>query len=1045
MWRWVLFISVIISGLSLFVCKLPAPPPGPESATVDLGFELPSGEQVKKNVFEDTIGNQVKICMFLNLTQYFDSVVVKITMGTDYVKKYSFNTYAEETTVATYPIIFSAAGEYNVILTAYIDGELKTASATIIIRNNQQVTPNNKPVLTVPQSEKIGVGQELTFSVTATDPDNGQQVTIIPSKKPESATFSNGLFKWTPGSADTGLTTVTFVASDNGDPVKSDTESVVISVSSNQVNRSPRWISNTIKETLKPGVLFSYDLSGKFYDPDNDSIKVTLLSELPPKDTIIGSVYTFTPASSDTGKFTVHITARDPAGLEDTLKMELTVSSNPVIEKVTITFDKNGADIDAVPATKTITSGATIDALPTPPSRAGYTFAGWNTSSNGTGIAFTAATAVTISDTVYAQWTAGAFTITYNLNGGTNNSSNPVSYTVTMPAIALANPTKAGFIFAGWFDNTNLTGTEVNSIPAGSTGDKTFWAKWTTDGYTITYNLNGGTNNAGNPASYDVTSTTITLASPSKAGYAFGGWFDNAGLTGTAVTSISTGSTGNKSFWAKWTADTYTITYNLNGGTNSTSNPASYNITSSTITLANPSKNGFTFGGWYDNSGFSGTAVTTIPSGSTGEKVLWAKWSTEGYTITYNLNGGTNNANNPSSYNVSSETITLAAPNRNGYTFGGWYDNSGMSGTAVTTIPSGSTGNKAFFAKWTIINYSITYTLNGGTNGANPTSYTVTSAAITLVNATRNGYGFGGWYDNSGLSGAAITSIPAGSTGDKAFYAKWTVVNYSITYNLNGGTNNGNNPTSYNISSATITLGNPNKSCNNFGGWFDNSGLSGTAITSIVSGSIGDKSLYAKWSPVVYIATNPSNTSICAATGSASMTVNAPGATSYQWYDGNGVLSGSKYWSGQNSATLSFVYYPIDWNGTSYYCIASNGGCSAKSNPATLTVTPSPQFNDIVNSSWVDNQGVGRNPNNNFWVEVDVTPGTTFIIQVTNSAEPQFAGRHTYTGTTWPEICSASFGMTMSAGTVTIEYWIVDNTTGCESSHGNWPNPAWIP
>ncbi|GHT66427.1 hypothetical protein FACS189452_02280 [Bacteroidia bacterium] len=71
--------------------------------------------------------------------------------------------------------------------------------------------------------------------------------------------------------------------------------------------------------------------------------------------------------------------------------------------------------------------------------------------------------------------------------------------------------------------------------------------------------------------------------------------------------------------------------------------------------------------------------------------------------------------------------------------------------------------------------YTITYTLNSGTGASNST-YTIESAAVTLPTPTRTGYTFDGWYDNAGFTGSAVTSIAAGSTGDKAFYAKWTAI-----------------------------------------------------------------------------------------------------------------------------------------------------------------------------------------------------------------------------------------------------------------------------
>ena len=143
--------------------------------------------------------------------------------------------------------------------------------------------------------------------------------------------------------------------------------------------------------------------------------------------------------------------------------------------------------------------------------------------------------------------------------------------------------------------------------------------------YTITYKLNGGTNNKNNPATYTAATSTITLKNPTKKGYTFVGWYSDSSFK-TKVTQIEKGSTGNRTLYAKWTYTKYKITYNLNGGTNSKSNPATYTVATSAITLKNPTKKGYTFAGWYSDSSFK-TKVTKIEKGSTGNRTLYAKWT----------------------------------------------------------------------------------------------------------------------------------------------------------------------------------------------------------------------------------------------------------------------------------------------------------------------------------------------------------------------------------------------------------------------------------
>ena len=286
--------------------------------------------------------------------------------------------------------------------------------------------------------------------------------------------------------------------------------------------------------------------------------------------------------------------------------------------------------------------------------------------------------------------------------------------------------------------------------------------------YTITYKLNGGTNAKSNPETFTIASADILLNSPTRKGYYFVAWYADKDFT-TAVSEIPTGSIGNRTLYARWTAVTYNITYMLKGGKNNDKNPKSYKITSSDITLKKPTKKGYTFDGWYNN---SSKKVTVIKKGSTGSITLTANWKATKYTITYKLNKGTNNSKNPKSYKITTSAITLKAPTRKGYKFGGWYSDSKLT-KKVTKIEKGSTGNKTLYAKWTAIDYKITYKLNKGKNSSkNPKSYKITSSTITLKAPTRKGYKFKGWYSDSKFK-KKVTKIAKGSTGNKTLYAKW--------------------------------------------------------------------------------------------------------------------------------------------------------------------------------------------------------------------------------------------------------------------------------
>jgi uncharacterized repeat protein (TIGR02543 family) len=468
--------------------------------------------------------------------------------------------------------------------------------------------------------------------------------------------------------------------------------------------------------------------------------------------------------------------------------------------------------------------------LPTP-TKDGYTFGGWYANATFEGSAITNIPAGSIGDkTFYAKWNIVNYNITYNVNGGSAVSNG--TYNIESSEITLPAPTKDGYTFGGWYANATFEGSAITSIAAGSIGDKTFYAKWNLVTYNITYNVNGGS--AVNNGTYNIESSEITLPAPTKDGYDFGGWYANATFEGSAITNIPAGSIGDKTFYAKWNIVTYNITYNVNGG--SAVSNGTYNIESSEITLPTPTKDGYTFGGWYANATFEGSAITNIPAGSIGDKTFYAKWNIITYNITYNVNGGS--AVNNGTYNIESSEITLPAPTRDGYTFGGWYASADFSGGAVTGIAAGSIGDKTFYAKWNLVTYNITYNVNGGSTVSNGT-YNIESSEITLPTPTRDGYTFGGWYANATFEGGAVTNIPAGSIGDKTFYAKWMLIVYFINYELNGGTNHSDNPATYTVESPKITLRNPTRQDYTFDGWAEGD--------TIAAGSIGDKTFTAQW------------------------------------------------------------------------------------------------------------------------------------------------------------------------------------------------------
>jgi len=126
-----------------------------------------------------------------------------------------------------------------------------------------------------------------------------------------------------------------------------------------------------------------------------------------------------------------------------------------------------------------------------------------------------------------------SYTITYNLDGGVNDVANPATLTLSALPITLEPATKAGYEFTGWFAEVGLT-TPVTDFD--TLGAKTVYAGFT-EIFDITYELDGGTNNVGNPDTFVASDLDITLLDPTKDLYTFDGWYEEVGLT-TPITLI---------------------------------------------------------------------------------------------------------------------------------------------------------------------------------------------------------------------------------------------------------------------------------------------------------------------------------------------------------------------------------------------------------------------------------------------------------------------------------------------------------------------------
>ena len=408
-----------------------------------------------------------------------------------------------------------------------------------------------------------------------------------------------------------------------------------------------------------------------------------------------------------------------------------------------IQYNYVGGTAEGNPSTYTIETESFTLVNPT---LRGYTFAGWTEiySNTDCGTTVTIEKGSTGKRYFQARWTENIYNITYNLDGGMVDGTNPTTFTVNSDDITLINPTKTGYTFAGWTGTGLTAATQTVTIAKGSIDNRSYTANWTINQYTITFDTDGGSAIAAITQDYN---TAVTApANPTKTGYTFAGWDKTIPTTMPAE---------NITIKALWTINQYTITFDTDGG--STIAPITQDYNSAVTAPANPTKTGYTFAGW------DKTIPTTMPAENI---TIKATWTINQYTITFDTDGGSAIA--PITQDYNSAVTAPANPTKTGYTFTGWDKE------IPTTMPA---ENITIKATWSLNTYTITYDLDegaweGGTN-PNPVTYTIESEDITLVAPVREGYSFTGWTGTGLTEPTMVVVIAKGSTENRSYKATW--------------------------------------------------------------------------------------------------------------------------------------------------------------------------------------------------------------------------------------------------------------------------------
>ena len=384
---------------------------------------------------------------------------------------------------------------------------------------------------------------------------------------------------------------------------------------------------------------------------------------------------------------------------------------------VTLAYDANGGS--GAPNDQSGDSFSDVTVSDTTPTREGYSFTGWNTAADGTGVDYPADSTYTLpasgTDTLYAQWNedvVGQATLAYSANGGSGapgDQSGDASSDVT---VSDTTPTREGYSFTGWNTAADGTGTsyagnDPYTLPA--SGTDTLYAQWDPNTVTLAYDANGGSGAPDDQSGDAFSDVTVSDTTPTREGYSFTGWntaADGTGVDYPADSTYTLPASGTDTLYAQWDPNTVTLAYDANGGSGAPNDQSGDSFSDVTVSDTTPTREGYSFTGWNTAADGTGTSYAgndsyTLPA--SGTDTLYAQWDPNTVTLAYDANGGSGAPGDQSGDSFSDVTVSDTTPTREGYSFTGWNtaaDGSGVDYPADSTYTLPASGTDTLYAQW---------------------------------------------------------------------------------------------------------------------------------------------------------------------------------------------------------------------------------------------------------------------------------------------------------------------------------------------------------